>query len=382
MADHATLAPSKAQRWAGQCSGSVALEAQFVNAEKSQEQLDGDAAHWVAATVLRAHRDGVIESARVSVGNTTPNGVVIDDEMLEAVEVFVADVLRVVGHDVKRLNIEDRVTATQIHPDNWGTPDVWYLDETGTKLFVWDLKYGHRFVDAFENWQLIDYAAGVLENSIFEGCEPSFLHIVLSIVQPRNFHQLGPIRRWATTAAKLVPYFAQLSQSAATALSPAAATVVGPECRDCSARHACMALQAAGDNAMDIASGTVVLELGPTAIGVELRMLRRAATLLQSRITGLEAQALAMLRAGQAVPFFKIEQGQGRETWTKDAAEVFALGDALDIDLRKAITPITPAQARKAGLDADIVKAYAERPKGALQIVAVETKDVKRIFAA
>lgn len=64
-----------------------------------------------------------------------------------------------------------------------------------------------------------------------------------------------------------------------------------------------------------------------------------------------------------------LEQGFGREAWTVTPEEVFALGDMMGVDLRKKPEAITPAQARKLGLDEDVSKAYSKRPPGEVKLV-------------
>ena len=377
MATHRPLPPSSAPRWAGQCPGSVAVEAAHPEAGKSAEALEGDAAHEVLATVLRG-------GSAPSVGSVASNGVVIDDEIIESVEVFTDDVLETHGSDaLGKLHVEEYVDCATIHPDNGGTPDVWWsaAGMNGGYLFIADYKHGHRFVDAFENWQLIDYAAGLLATvPKLQKLPLESIQVIFTIGQPRSFHPLGPIRRWTTTAAALQPYFATLRAMAAEAMSPSPRTIVGPECRDCTGRHACQSLQNAADNVADIAGGVVTFELPPVALGVELRMLDRAEKLLAARLTGLREQALALRRKGVAIPFYELKQGEGRERWTVPVEEVQALGTLVGHDLTKP-KPLTPSQVRKLGVDADVVALYSERPKGELKLVQVTDSTARKVFS-
>lgn len=378
MTAHSLLPPSAAARWCGQrCTASPALEAKHAGVtdqQHAQSAVEGNAAHWIAAEMLRGRT--------YPTGTATPGGPLSDEEMTDAAEVLCADIVTQTGGDLRDLHIEERVDAASVHPDNWGTPDVWAWTPSGSGglLLVWDFKYGHRFVDAFENWQLIDYVAGIISRPEFIGLDHRKVEVVLTVVQPRNYHPVGPVRRWTETLTKLHPYFAQLTETAAEATGPNAATRTGPQCTDCRARHVCDALHYAADNVADVAGGAVSLELPPAALGLELKMLQRAQELLAARVTGLEAQATALLRSGQVVPFFSLGSSPGREQWTRPPAEVVALGELMGVALAKSVTAVTPKQARDAGMDAAIVAGYSTRPPGALKLIPIDNAQMKRIF--
>lgn len=376
---HALLQPSAAWRWVN-CNGSVPLEAGRADlSDHEQARLDGNAAHYIAAHDLRG-RYGIAGNDTTptpGVGTIAPNGVVITDEMIEGAEMYVEDVLTTLP-EIQPV-IETYIGIETIHSDNGGTPDCYKVkrfDDGSAVLALWDFKFGHGFVDAFENWQLIDYSAGVLEK---EKLDPAKTQVVFNVIQPRNYHAIGPIRRWTVKAIDLHTYFDRLREAARGARGNDPRTVVGPWCDDCKGRHVCPALHAAADRAIDRSEGAVPLELPPAALGLELRNLIRAKETLEARITGLEAQGLAYERSGQRVPFFQVEQTIGKETWTVPSDQVFAMGDALGVDLRKA-QPITPNQARKAGMDESLVKSIADRPKGALKLKPVNNTEARKVF--
>jgi hypothetical protein len=353
------------------------LEARYatnVSERDAQSAAEGNAAHYVAAELLHGRRPVI--------GSAAPNGIVIDDEMFEAAEMFVTDVRDTVGNAIHLIHIEETVRAPGIHPNNWGTPDVWYSTVTGRGgvLYIWDFKYGHRFVDAFENWQLLDYLACILSRDEFSGVDRRNIKFILRVVQPRNFHPSGPIREWEPTAVEIAVAFGDLEKAAVEAMGPTPTTRTGTECRDCRARHACPALHEAADGVADMARGASPLELPPAAVGIELRVLHRAQALIDARVTGLEAQALNAIRSGQDVPFYTVGQSQSRERWTVPPEQVIALGDSMGVKLAKDPQPITPNQARAAGMDADIVKGFAERPSGALKLVPADTTQARKVF--
>ena len=381
--DHAPLAPSSAHIWApeGGCRGSVSMQGKYPSPEDSPEAREGTAAHHYVTELLQG-RD-------VPLGAVAPNGHPIDAEMVDAAQGILVDVRDTMkaAHEVD-LRVERRVSmAHHVHEACFGTPDVVLIDRPQRALHVWDYKYGHRFVDACRNWQLMLYAVGVLEG---EGCYANVAYddprafrgwrISVTIAQPRNYHAVGPMREWYLSGEHLADQLPQLRKAAHEAMTPGATLQTGEHCRDCSARHACPALQRAGAIAMDVSLQAQPVDLPAHAVGLELRQIEEAEARLKARRTGLEEQALGLIRGGTLVPFYTAQHASGRERWKTPAAEVFALGDMFGVNLRKAPEAITPAQARKAGVDETVVAAYAETPKGALRLERVNDDAAKLAF--
>ncbi len=387
MTAHAFLAPSSAHLWAAPkgCRGSAAMQAAYPGPDDTPEAREGTAAHWYVAELLSG-RD-------VAAGALADNGVPINAEMVDCAQSFLIDIRDTMKAATPGsvLKVETRVWAASVHEHNWGTPDAYLIDHARKTLHVWDYKYGHRFVDARGNWQMLNYAIAIFDT---EGLSPTVgghpaastaqwagWKITLSIGQPRNYDAIGPIREWHTTGDALAAeYLPIMRQSAYEAMQEGAALTTNDDCRDCSARHACPALQRAGAIAMDVSLQTSPLVLPPAALGLELRQIDDAITRLKARQTGLEEHALGVIRSGTPVPFYSAQHSTGREAWQVPATEVFALGDMLGANLRKTAEPITPAQARKAGVDASVIAAYAKKPMGALKLVRVDDDAAKLAF--
>lgn len=369
MSEHAPIAPSSLARTV-QCPGSVSMQQRYPEPE-GPEAAEGTAAHWVFAEIARG--------AIVALGQVAPNGVVLDAEMIESAEMMVEAI-----DDMPATRaIEQPVRIDPLSPSLhagacWGTPDAFAWVVPRRRLRVADLKHGHGFVEAYENWQLMAYAWGAMHEAGISGAEELNLVVELTIVQPRSFHRDGPVRTWTTTAADIRAHRNIAAAAAAEALGPNPRTIAGPECKHCTARHACPTLQAAALDMLDDAGKAVPLELTASQAAAELRRLQYATALAASRVSGLEAQLLGALRAGQAVPYFHVEHGEGREAWTKPPAEIFALGDLLGVDLR-AEKPITPAQARKRGVD---VPGFSARATGEAKLVADSPHQAAKIFGA
>lgn len=386
IVDHAALAPSSAHIWAaeGGCRGSVALQQQYPQDEESDEAREGTAAHHYVSELLNG-RD-------VPLGSVAPNGVPITAEMVDCAQEILVDIRdTMLTWPGSELYIEQRFHMPRVHADNWGTPDAVVIDRANRAFHIWDYKFGHRFVDACGNLQLLDYALGVAE---FLGLDPDVPYdhpqafrgwrISLSIAQPRNYSQVGPMREWYISGEGLRDRLAQFRKAAFEAMSPGAAFTTGEHCRDCSGRHACPALQRAAALAMDVSLRSQPVNLTPHALGLELRHIDDAIKRLEARKTGLDEQALGMIRGGTSVPFYTTEYASGREKFVVPAAEVFALGDLFGANFRKEPEAITPGQARtalkKLGIDGEVISSYADKPRGALRLTRVNDDAAKLAF--
>lgn len=363
MSDHAFLAPSAAARW-GICALSASLEAAYPETEEGAASLEGTAAHWVVERTLR----GAIFAPGIE---QAPNGVLITQEMIEAAELVgkaIADAVGVAW--AKRVRIEEYVDIPRIHPTQCsGTPD--YSLWIGARdLWIFDFKFGHGIVEVRENKQLIAYAAGLLSEAGIDGLQEQSVVVHMVIIQPRADHRDGPVRTWNVRACDIRAQINVLRNQAELATSPNPPATPHPEaCKNCKGRHACEALQKEAYAVADQAQRAAALDLSPHALGLELRTLTRASKLLEARVSGLEAQAVATIKHGKLVPFWMMESTPGNLAWTKPAEEVLALGAVCGINIAKPATPITPTQAKKAGIPASLVDAYASRPPGASKLV-------------
>lgn len=374
---HSILAPSSLARTV-QCPASVRMEQAYPETEQGPEAAEGEAAHWASAEMLAGRL--------VDEGERAPNGVMLTQEMVEGVDLYhddVANALKPFGMTPAQGAIESAVGITRIHPMCWGTPDyrAWvpgHMRPTHRPLLMlWDFKFGYRFVPAFENWQMVGYVAGTLEATNLSDLD---VDVEVRIVQPRSYHRDGPVRRWAFAASDIRAQVNIASNAAHQALGEDPPARVGPECRDCRARHACPTLQRATASACDEAGKAQPFDMSPAALGVELRYLKRAEELLKARISGLEEQVISMQRKGTHVPHWSVEHGAGRRKWSKPTAEVLALGAMFRIDLAKPVEPITPVQAVAKGLPEMMLSTFTDAPRGAATLVPDTGSKARAIF--
>ena len=333
--------------------------------------MEGTAAHWCFEQMFA----GVMPE----VGATAPNGVLITDEMLDGAELFVDTVRSMVPEGV-RLYVEDKLMMhTVIHEANWGTPDVFAIAPDRTVVWLLDYKFGHRYVEEFENWQCIDYVAGIYQAHLPSGGLPDSTVVHITIVQPRVFNRGSPARTWTTTIGALKPYWQRLAAAAPMAMCDEAPCVVGDWCEHCNGRHACEALQRTALAATEQAYSSIPLVLPPLAAARELRAMQRAANMLEARVTGLQQQLLDLCRRGTDVPGFGIERAQGRQRWIRPIPEVIALGSMFGLDVSKPGV-ITPKQSVKMGVPSGVVAQMSDEPLGEWRLVEVTTDKARKVF--
>lgn len=339
---------------------------------ESEQRREGVAAHYYFTEAL-------LGLAPV-VGSTALNGHPITVEMAEGAEDILRDIRdTLASHIGATLEVEKQVTGkTLIHPDNWGRADAFIFDRGRKSLLIWEYKYGHRYVDAFRNWTLINYAIQILETYAIPTDEWPEWKISVTVAQPRNYHPDGPLREWYFGGDQLVGFMVALRDAAQRASVEGALLATGSHCRDCKARHECPALERAAMALVDYSGEQQSINLPPRALGLELTIVRAAIERLKARETGLEEHALGLVRGGADVFSWRAEYSYGREKFTVPAEQVIALGDNLGVDVRKPTATLTPAQCVKAGIDREVIKAFAEKPRGAMTLVPFNETDISR----
>lgn len=374
MSSHAILAPSSAHRWR-YCPGSVMMEIMApITDDETEQARTGTAAHWVAAELLMGRGQQLPKVA--------PNGVEIDDEMLEAAAIYVDHVLSIIpaGHPAEFIRIEQPVAIKRVHEQNSGTPDLSVLIPDALALHIWDFKYGHLNVEAERNWQIADYATGLLD--FYTPAPPppgvswqpsdrryTINEVHFHVVQPRAFGH-PDVKTWVAPASLVRDQLAsELRAAALNALSPNATLCPGADhCRDCRARPTCKALQYVVLGLTEMLFKAIPIPLDPEVMGRELSYLKEGFKLYKALIDGLEQQVESMVRRGQRVPGWALEGTTGRLKWTIPDADVIALASAMGYNVAKEPTAITPTQAKRLLPDA-VIDACSTRPPGGLKLV-------------
>lgn len=374
MPAHFRFAPSGFSRLM-QGAGCWHLNGSFPETCDPEASEEGTAAHQVAFDLAmgRVHK----------VGDLLSNGVACTRQMPEGALEYVGYIRETVGAGhAAHVRYEEQIRIPCLHlTDCGGTPDARYYNPETCILDVFDYKFGHAKHDPFEHWQLIGYAAGILQLPEITG--PVIL-VRMHIIQPRCYSAGGITRSWTMTPDQLAPYIARLKRQIERADAGEADTATGDECSTCNAAHACSTLQQSAMKSVDVAGKALPLVMDPASVGVELRAMRAAIERLEARASGLEAQGLSYLRDGKIVPGWAMRHGEGRERWSVGADTVRAFGVAFGVDLMRPPEPITPNQARTAltgKTDPAVVSAMTEHPRGEAKMVIEDAGTARRIFA-
>lgn len=386
---HSIIAPSAAHIWGkpGGCTGYPLMAAAYPETEESEASREGTAAHELGARMIDAAARAMLDYPELpeTVGTPASNGVVYTEEMFEGADMYahnVGEVMRstaVFGGD--GLGVEKRLAVIpRVHELSRGTPDCWLFDHRNGVLYVWDFKFGREVVEVFENWQLINYVAGLLDLLSFDGRTDEHIRVKMRVVQPRAFHRDGPIREWSVRACDLRAQINTLAQNAEESLGPNATCRSGSHCKHCPGRHACDAALTGGVRLFEAAAAPVPVELSPQALAVQFAIVQRARKQLEYLESGYEEQLRGLMRSGVLVPGYRAEEGVGRERWIRPVEEIVALGDMLGHDLRKKAA-VTPNQARKLGVDEAVITAYCEKPRTGVKIVPDNGSKAKQVFS-
>ncbi len=402
---HARIAPSSLSITVA-CNASVQLQEMVPPLPETEDQAEGNAGHWVARRYIAGYEHEFVEGTEFNY-----NGRIwtVDADMHAGAIMY----QRAMGAPHPGLFIEHSVQIKRVHDTECaGTPDArQFFNDARTaytscppglpeqkfingqiKLIrVGDYKYGRRFVEVFENYQGVAYITGVADTLGLSDADDN-LYFEFILVQPRSYHKDGPVRIWRGKLNSLRGLVNIANGSAQAALMPlngphAPLARTGKHCLDCDARYLCGTLQLNVNHVAHYAGSAERVDLNPEALGQELMIVDDAIELLKARKTGLDAQAESFIRGGKNVPHYHMEQSATRLTYKDDvnSNELLSLGDIVGVDLRKKLELkdllVTPTQALQLGIDPEVMKHYAERPKGKFVLTRDNPIIAKKVFS-
>lgn len=386
--EHSKLFPfSGAHRWV-HCHGSIGLcfDEPDVETESARE---GTAAHWVAEQMLQAYKQRTdsngIPTGEALVGSQAPNGVIVTDEMFDAALTYYNKITKVVGTDVKRksrLMLEQRVRAPGLDEEAWGTADAIFYDATTNTLYIWDFKYGHASVIAFENYQLLGYAEGAVHELQLASYCP---RLDLNIVQPRCFDGAGPLRKWVVSYNDIRGYLNHMKHAIDTHKANNALVTSGSWCKDCKAGYKCPAIRQSTALAIDWSNLPIPQGMSNESLAYQLDVVEMAIKRLESRKVALDAEAERRVKEGQFVPGRRMEDTVSRDQWNKTPKEIKILGEMFHMDFLNEPKPKTPGQVkemlRKKGIDASVISGYYSKSKTGIRMVPDDGSKARNIFS-
>lgn len=340
---HSRFGASSSERWLN-CPGSVRAS-EGCHDEPSVYAQEGTALHAVAALCLTNEQDALEYVDR------TIEGVDIDEEHAEAVQVYVdtirADKARAGG----KLLIERRFHLAFLHPEFFGTSDCGRIGSDGV-LTVYDAKFGRGVaVEVAGNSQLAYYALGMAE-SLPKTIKVEAIELV--VIQPRAFHRDGPVRRVRVSHMELLDLCQDLVEAAKLAESPSPSFKAGDWCRWCRAAGTCATLR---NFAIDTAQldfdedKGVVPKMGnqttPNPLDLtpeQLAHIISAADIIEDWIHAVRFHSLVMAQGGTEIPGYKLVAKRATRKWRDeteaagDLSLVFGL-DESSIFKQKLLSP-------------------------------------------
>lgn len=344
------------------CNGSRLLAGEIPPTENTAARNEGTAAHYMAS----ASFSGQFTLSEL-IDRKASNGFIMSDDMAEHVGSYL-DVIAKYGATGK-LECE---TSHDFTP-HWvvnGRAD--FIGAIATELTVIDFKYGWRIVEPQNNWTLISHAIGYLK----QHREYIPRTIRFSIFQPRPYHPEGTLRSWIILYTELIELEAELSRSLC---NPVDQLQTSNHCNNCHALANCPAARLAEMNAIDLTETVYSDIIANEQLSFNLDNLNRASKMLKDRLDAFEELAKHRLKTGQVIANYSVEMGYGNSRW-KDGIDTAMLNMLTGKDLSNSKL-VTPAEAKRRGVDEITVKALSERPITGIKLQRIKADaKAKKMF--
>jgi hypothetical protein len=322
------------------CPGSVDLIKKAPPEEESPYAAEGTAAHELAEWCLV--NNGLAETA---IGMEF-NGFTVDEEMAEAVQVYVDTVESYYDGKNTQVYVEEKFHLSHIHEQLYGTNDACVVDAFG-KVTIFDYKHGKGVaVDVVENRQLMYYALGAVFGMDL------FTEVELVIVQPRADHPDGKVRKWNVPIPRLQQFEKELKAAAELALSGKGHLQPSDKgCKFCPARGMCPALKKQVYNdamvAFDDVSEEPTLPSPDSLSNEQIVQVLKAAEMIKGFVDGVQKHAHLIVERGEKLPGYKLVQKRAYRKWKDEEQVVDAFSDLLGLDQMYEHKLLSPSKLEK-----------------------------------
>ena len=222
---HSEFSPSGAERWT-ECPASVRLSRGLPESPDSPASIMGTHAHELLEALVRH----ILLKGPRTLPPSYPN---LDREAYASAVNAAKEMIAIHKKRSKNsvMRIEQKVYASQVDPELYGSSDGIIYDPDTRELDVIDFKNGMKFVSPERNLQLIIYALGAAR------IYPDFTRAHLWIIQPRLPNFTGAIS-WTIERGELLNYIDKLKGWVLKAKSPDTEPKEGPWCFFCRANKA------------------------------------------------------------------------------------------------------------------------------------------------
>lgn len=315
---HSPLGASGAERWM-ECPGSVALfgvlRERGLDLPESDEpdyRREGTAMHEAAAHCLENGLD------TWEITGDTFNETVIDPDMARHIQVYL-DHVRPIMECAEEHWIESSLESPATHPLMFGSLDFGARLKPSTSCFdgkpvvvVRDLKGGEGIiVEPEQNPQLMYYAYLLIDR---HPEWPGDMPVSLGVVQPRAFHQAGPIREWWTTVGEIRRWVHDVLVPAMDATAIDDKLDAGPWCRFCPAKLVCPMLTSLWGAAQK-ANPKAIVNLTDESLGMSYQYVQA----VKFYVKAMEEETFKRLNLGRVVPGTKLKLKKANRVYKPDA---------------------------------------------------------------
>lgn len=342
MTAHAVLGASSADRWMN-CPGSIRMSRGLPDSP-SEHAAEGTAAHELAEKCL-TNGHASAEFYRGEIIPVDDYSFEVDDDMIEAVDVYLAEIqkIRDEAPDLEEW-VERRFSLEALQPPQpmFGTGDWVAYSRALRRLWVRDYKHGRgKVVQLRGNPQLRYYGLGAL---LSLPLDLPVREVDLGIVQPRA----GNIGGEVIAAEELLDFAGELMAAAKLVDTPDAHLTPGDWCRWCRAKAVCPALKG---QALAVAQAEFGQPPAPHTLTPEqVAYVLERADVVEEWVAAVRKFALAEAELGRAPPGFKLVHKRATRKWAADddaVAERLALETGLEFHEFFERKVVSPAQAEK-----------------------------------
>lgn len=321
---HAVFGASSSDRWLN-CPGSIALSEKAPPEAESPYAAEGTYAHACLEFLLRNRND--LQTAKEAARHRFTDEMVA--HALDAVEYIQA---RHAELDNPDLLIETKIDASSFTmTGQFGTLDVALAEDFG-RLIVMDYKYGAGHAveltdeDGRVNSQLAYYALGI--STLFGHW---FDSVELVVIQPRAFHEAGPIRTHTMTIDELKAWHRVFRDGVMESSDPKAPLRSGRWCKWCPARVICPKLKDEGFRDAQVVFKDEVGVLAvpePSLIKLpHLGTILDGVERLEIWVKAVKAHAYGVLERGGTIPGYKLVERRATRKWASEGTAAAAFCD-------------------------------------------------------
>lgn len=353
--EHSPLGASSCERW-WNCPGSINLMIKhnaLGGGKTSFDAAQGTAAHLVASTILEKElgfRDDTPNTKVGSVHEVAGHRIVVDDEMLDAVQFYVEAILarvKVNNLDQWQCQVEQRIGCETDPPLRFplrGTADnrnyIPYV-----KLYVDDYKHGVNPVKIDGNYQLLQY----IYMAVMSLPEDERLELPLvegNIFQPRliGTDGSGGVATFEMSVPDLLKWGEELKARARATEAPDAPRVAGSWCQYCPVKMQCDAYTGRQDEVFEADFKDVRSDLPSQWSNEKLAYIQDRASEIKKALDEVQQLIYDKLQNGEQVGEYKLVAKRSNRVWRDPADAAATLGPLLGADIFETPTIKTVAQ--------------------------------------